>query len=263
MKKLSQLLFLLIGLLFFNSCKMYNSNIILKTEKETLDWKQTYQKVIVEYPISIGDKIQFSVFTNSGENIIEPSGKLVKVETSTSSSTSTTTESPGGISYEVLENGTCHFPLIGRINVVGLKISQIDSLLAQKYETYYNEVYIISKVINRKVVVINGITGHLIPFRPNMNLFEVIALGGGLSNTAKAYNIRIVRGDLNKPEITVVNLATVKSMKETIVNIMPYDIIYIEPVRKPVTESISDNMVFLNITQLLFTFYIIFNNTNR
>lgn len=263
MKKLSQLLFLLIGLLFFNSCKMYNSNIILKTEKETLDWNQTYQKVIVEYPISIGDKIQFSVFTNSGENIIEPSGKLVKVETSTSTSNSTTTESQGGISYEVLENGTCHFPLIGRINVVGLKISQIDSLLAQKYETYYNEVYIISKVINRKVVVINGITGHLIPFRPNMNLFEVIALGGGLSNTAKAYNIRIVRGDLNKPEITVVNLATVKSMKETIVNIMPYDIIYIEPVRKPVTESISDNMVFLNITQLLFTFYIIFNNTNR
>jgi polysaccharide export outer membrane protein len=96
-----------------------------------------------------------------------------------------------------------------------------------------------------------------------MNLFEVIALGGGLTNTAKAYNIRIVRGDLNNPEITVVNLATVKSMKETIVNIMPYDIIYIEPVRKPVTESISDNMVFLNISQLLFTFYILFNNTNR
>jgi polysaccharide export outer membrane protein len=136
-------------------------------------------------------------------------------------------------------------------------------MLAQKYETYYNEVYIISKVINRKVVVINGIAGQLIPFRPNMNLFEVIALGGGLTNTAKAYNIRIVRGDLNNPEITVVNLATVKSMKETIVNIMPYDIIYIEPVRKPVTESISDNMVFLNISQLLFTFYILFNNTNR
>jgi polysaccharide export outer membrane protein len=218
--------------------------------------------VIVEYPISIGDKIQFSVFTNSGENIIEPSGKLVKVETSTTSNSSST-ESTGGISYEVLENGTCHFPLIGRINVVGLKISQIDSMLAQKYETYYNEVYIISKVINRKVVVINGIAGQLIPFRPNMNLFEVIALGGGLTNTAKAYNIRIVRGDLNNPEITVVNLATVKSMKETIVNIMPYDIIYIEPVRKPVTESISDNMVFLNISQLLFTFYILFNNTNR
>ena len=262
MKKIGQILFLVVGLLFLNSCKMYTSNIILKTEKETLNWKQTYQKVIVEYPISIGDKIQFSVFTNSGENIIEPSGKLVKVETS-STSTSSSTESTGGISYEVLENGTCHFPLIGRINVLGLKISQIDSMLAQKYETYYNDVYIISKVINRKVVVINGIAGQLIPFRPNMNLFEVIALGGGLSNTAKAYNIRIVRGDLNKPEITVVNLATVKSMKETIVNIMPYDIIYIEPVRKPVTESISDNIVFLNITQLIFTFYIIFNNTNR
>jgi polysaccharide export outer membrane protein len=262
MKKIGQILFLIVGLMFLNSCKMYTSNIILKTEKETLNWKQTYQKVIVEYPISIGDKIQFSVFTNSGENIIEPSGKMVKVETS-SNSTSSSTESTGGISYEVLENGTCHFPLIGRINVVGLKVSQIDSMLAQKYETYYNEVYIVSKVINRKVIVINGVAGQLIPFRPNMSLFEVIALGGGLSNTAKAYNIRIVRGDLNNPEIKVVNLSSVKSMKETIVNIMPYDIIYVEPVRKTVTESVSDNIIFLNISQLVFTFYIIFNNNNR
>jgi polysaccharide export outer membrane protein len=257
MKKLSQLLFVLIGLLFFNSCGIYKSNIILKTEKQTLNWKQTYQKVIVEYPISIGDKIQFSVFTNSGENIIEPSGRLVKVETNASS---TSTESVNGISYEVLENGTCHFPLIGRINVVGLKISQIDSLLAKKYETYYNEVYIISKVINRKVIVINGIEGQLIPFRPNMNLFEVIALGGGLKDNVKAYNIRIVRGDLNKPEIKVINLKTIQSMSESIVNIMPDDIIYIEPVRKPVSESVRDNMVFLNISQLVITFIVLFNN---
>jgi polysaccharide export outer membrane protein len=257
MKKLSQLLFLLIGLLFLNSCKIYKSNVILKTENETLNWKQTYQKVIVEYPISIGDKIQFSVFTNSGENIIEPSGKLVKVE---SSASSTSTETAGGISYEVLENGTCHFPLIGRINVVGLKISQIDSMLAQKYETYYNEVYIISRVINRKVIVINGVAGQLIPFKPNMNLFEVIALGGGLSDNVKAYNIRIVRGDLNNPEIKVINLKTIKSMSESIVNIMPDDIVYIEPVRKPVSESVRDNMVFLNISQLVITFIVFFNN---
>jgi polysaccharide export outer membrane protein len=257
MKKLGQILFLIVGLMFLNSCKMYTSNIILKTEKETLNWKQTYQKVIVEYPISIGDKIQFSVFTNSGENIIEPSGKMIKVETS---STSTSTESTGGISYEVLENGTCHFPLIGRINVVGLKVSQIDSMLAQKYETYYNEVYIVSKVINRKVIVINGIAGQLIPFRPNMSLFEVIALGGGLNDNVKAFNIRIVRGDLNNPEIKVINLKTIQTMRESIVNIMPDDIVYIEPVRKPVSESVRDNMVFLNISQLVFTFYILFNN---
>lgn len=257
MKKLSQVLFLIIGILFLNSCKIYKSNIILTTEKENLNWKQTYQKAIVEYPIAIGDKIQFSVYTNSGENIIEPSGKLVKVEASSSSSSS---ESAPGISYEVLENGTCHFPLIGRINIVGLKVSQIDSLLAQKYETYYNEVYIISRVVNRKVIVINGTDGKLIPFKPNMNLFEVVAMAGGLRDNVKAYNIRIVRGDLNNPEVKVINLKTIQSMSETIVNIMPDDIVYIEPVRKPVSESVRDNMIFLNISQLVITFIVLFNN---
>jgi polysaccharide export outer membrane protein len=93
-----------------------------------------------------------------------------------------------------------------------------------------------------------------------MNLFEVIALGGGLSDNVKAYNIRIVRGDLNNPEIKVINLKTIKSMSESIVNIMPDDIVYIEPVRKPVSESVRDNMVFLNISQLVITFIVFFNN---
>lgn len=236
-------------------CKSYTSNIILQTEAADINWQSAYEKAIVESPIKIGDRIQFSLFTNLGESIIDPSGNLVATETGDADNA--TLNRP---TYEVLETGTCHFPLLGKIAVIGLKTSQLDSLLSEKYEKYYNEVYVISKVINKKIIVLGGKGGQIIPFTSNMNLLQALALYGGLDDRSKGYNIRVVRGDLKNPEVTVVNLRTVKDMRNTIVNLKPDDIIYIEPVRRPGSESVRDNLYIFNIIQVLLTMTVLINN---
>ena len=74
----NKLFILAIGaILLLQSCSSYRSNIILQTKPEDLNWQQTFEKVVVENPIKLGDKIQFSVFTNQGESIIDPSGNMV------------------------------------------------------------------------------------------------------------------------------------------------------------------------------------------
>lgn len=248
-------IWLMLTVLFLSSCKIYKSNIILKTDNKDINWKDVYQNAVVEHPIAIGDRIEFSLFSNLGESIIDPSGNLVKV---------TTIENKADVNnmngYEVLESGECHFPVIGKISVLGLKTSQLDSILSSKYEKLYNDVYVISKVTNRKVIVLTSKGSRIIPFRPNMNILSVIAEIGGLDNLSKGYNIRIVRGDLSNPEVKVVNLTTIETMKSTIVNIKPDDIIYIEPVRKPVSEGVSDNLFILNLGQVVLTFIVLINS---
>jgi polysaccharide export outer membrane protein len=241
-----------LSLIFLSSCKMYKSNIILKAEEKDINWSELYQKAIIEHPITIGDRIQFSVFTNLGESIIDPSGQLIKVGADNNNATQ--------IGYEVLENGTCYFPVLGKLSVFGLKASQLDSLLSIKYEKLYNDVVVISKVINRKIVVYNGDKASIVPYTTNMNILELIALSGGLSNDVKGYNIRVVRGDLSKPEITIVNLKTINEMKTSIVSLKPNDIIYIEPVRKPFSEGIRDNLFILNLGQVVLTFIVLINS---
>jgi polysaccharide export outer membrane protein len=250
-------IFCLLGIVF-TGCKSYTSNVLLQADKDQVNWQSAYQKTIIESPIRIGDKIQFSIFTNLGEAIIDPSGKLVT--TTFGDANSTSTEKP---TYEVLESGGCFFPVIGKMTVVGLKVSELDSILSIKYESYYNEVYVISKVINKKIVMLVSGGGKIIPYTSNMNLLEAIAIYGGLDNNSKGYNIRIVRGDLKNPEFTIVNLRSLNDMKSTIVNLKPDDIIYIEPVRRPVAEGVRDNLYVVNIVQVFLTLTILLNTLTK
>lgn len=253
------ILYLFVLLLFAGSCKTYTGNIILKTEKEDENWKAAYSKVIIEYPIKVGDKLQFTLFTNEGESIIDPTGNLVKASTQNSNGGSNEPIEQNPI-YEVLESGECLFPVIGKLQVVGLKTSQLDSILSIKFEAFYNGVYVLSKVVNKKVTVLGGSKGGaIVPFSSNMNLLEVLAIYGGLSNDNKGYNIRIIRGDLKDPQVKVVNLRTIADMKASIVTLMPDDIIYIEPIRKPAAEGIRDNIYILNIVQVLVTLTVLFS----
>ncbi len=245
---------------FFSGCKSYTSNVILKAEKEDINWKSAYQKTIIDYPIKVGDKLQFTLYTNAGESIIDPSGKLVSA-TAVGDVNIISVDKP---SFEVSESGLCHFPVIGKVPVLGLKLSQLDSLLSSKFETYYNDVYVISKVVNKKIIILGGKGGQIVPFNnPSMSLLEALAIYGGIDNNSKGYNIRILRGDLKDPEITVVNLRTIADMKNSVISLKPDDIIYLEPVRRPGAEAVRDNIFIINIIQVLVTFSILVNTLTK
>jgi polysaccharide export outer membrane protein len=246
----NKLFILAIGaILLLQSCSSYRSNIILQAKPEDLNWQQTFEKVVVENPIKLGDKIQFSVFTNQGESIIDPSGNMVTAK-NFGDANNNTVDKP---TYDVLESGFCHFPLVGKVSVLGLKTSQLDSVLSAKYEQFYNGVYVLSKVVNKKIVILGGAGSKIIPYTTNMTLLEAIALYGGLDEKSKGYNIRVVRGDLKQPEVKVVNLKTIADMKQSIVNLRPDDVVYIEPIRRPGTEAFRDNLYIFNVIQVITT----------
>jgi polysaccharide biosynthesis/export protein len=242
MKKIYIILFL-ISIMFFYACKNSKSNVILQTNKDDVNWSGMYSKTLKEYKIKEGDKIELSLFTNMGEAMIDPSGKLVaKASTGTDG---------GRPEFFVGENGLCNFPMIGHLEVVGMTTLQLDSILNKKYEEYYNDVYVITKVTNKRIIVFNGVNAMVVPFEnQHMTLLEVIAIAGGFPKEVKAYNIRVVRGDLKNPEVAVVNLKSIQDMKSTIISLQPDDIVYIEPVRKVFTESMRDNMFVFQIIQI-------------
>ena len=45
------------------------------------------------------------------------------------------------------------------------------------------------------------------------NLFEVIAKSGGIGNDLKSYKIKVIRGDLKNPQITIVDLSSLEGMR--------------------------------------------------
>jgi polysaccharide export outer membrane protein len=86
-----------------------------------------------------------------------------------------------------------------------------------------------------------------------MHLVEVLALAKGLNNYAKAQNIRVLRGD----DVFVADLSTIEGYLKNNIAIEPGDIVYVEPVRRPVSEGLRDYGIIFSILTSLTTLVIV------
>lgn len=222
------------------SCKSYQANILFKVDEEGMG---ELSKVVMEagdnYVVSGNDHLQIEVFTNKGEELIDPNNAL-------NSPTGDIDTSPPV--YIVKPDGTVNLPIIGSAKLDGMTIPEVSAHLEEKYSVYYKDPFVQTKYLNKRVIVLGATEGKVIPLEnEGMNLLEVLALAGGLNNNARGNNIRLIRGDLSNPQIQVIDLTTVEGMARANLEIQPNDIVYVEPVRRPFAESLRDVLPLLGL----------------
>jgi polysaccharide export outer membrane protein len=95
---------------------------------------------------------------------------------------------------------------------------------------------------NKRVIVLGAPGGQVIPLvNQNVTVVEVLALARGLDNFAKAHNIRLIRGS----HYYQMDFSTIQGYMEGNMIVEPGDIVYVEPVRRPLTEALKDNYIFV------------------
>lgn len=242
------------------------------------------------YVIQPNDYVEVRVNTNKGERILDPNGELPFGQPSgplpsrsaaggqattggrsTSRSTSQGGGSTGASEFLVYADGTTVLPMVGRVKLSGLSLLQADSMLARMFDVYYKESFVTTRVTNNRVIVLGAAGGQVIPLaNDNMNLLEVLALAGGIDgggsgssnfyrNGGRADNIRIIRGDLKNPRVQQIDLSTLNGMRRANLQVEPNDIIYVEPIRRPLLDALADAAPLLSLTSLILTttFFII------
>ena len=133
---------------------------------------------------------------------------------------------------------------------------QADSALRQRFGIYYKDAFVTTRVVNNRVTVLGAPGGQVIGLdNDNMNLLEVLALAGGIDGGGggggvgggglyrfggRADNIRIIRGSLKNPQVQDIDLTTIEGMRRGNLQVEPNDIIYIDPVRRPFLEFLTD-----------------------
>jgi polysaccharide export outer membrane protein len=199
--------------------------------KKDASYTQAKIEVEKEYKVQKNDYLSIEVYTNKGERLIDPNFDIQRSEF----------EKRGEYispKYLVRQDGTVNLPMIEEAYVEGLTIPQIDSLLAVAYSQFYEEVFVISKILSRRVFVLGPNDGKVITLEnENMNLIEVLALYGGISELGKSKNIRLIRGDLSNPQIQIIDLSTIEGMKNASLDLKSLDIIYIESRKKSFSET--------------------------
>ncbi|MDO7845475.1 polysaccharide biosynthesis/export family protein [Hymenobacter sp. M29] len=287
------------AMLLFSSCastKYYQKRTLFRlTDSQGRQLDSTKLRIAVNrternYVIQPNDYLDVRVNTNKGERILDPNGELQFGSPSgglpsrgsvvggagrsaqpTRNTGAGAGTSSGGSEFLVQADGTVTLPLVGRLRVSGLSLLQADSMLAIRFNEYYKQAFVSTRVTNNRVVVMGSVGGQVIALNnDNMNLLEVLALAGGIDgggggsgglyrNGGRADNIRIIRGDLKNPRVQQIDLSTLDGMRRANLQVEPNDVIYIEPIRRPFLDALTDAGPILSLTSVVLTttFFII------
>lgn len=209
--------------------------------------KQEIDMAEKNYVIQKYDYLELDMYTNKGERIIDP---LTPSPTSANNATTVTVKP----TYLVDAAGVTKFPMIGEVKLEGLTMRQAEKMLEEAYSKYYEDAYAVLRYTNKRVIVLGAMGGQVIPLaNENVKLVEVLALAQGLNNDAKAHNIRILRGE----QVFVADLSTFDGYVKNNIAIQSGDIVYVEPVRRPLTESLRDYGPILTIITTLTTLAVV------
>jgi polysaccharide export outer membrane protein len=234
----------LFSLLLFSSCKVFRSNLMLKTPKDF-----TYDQLAdslsrLDYRIAPNDAIQYKIFPNDGFKLINLA-----------------TDAPNNFRNDldvvVESDGAVKMPLIGRVKLAGLTIKEAEALLEEKYTVQYVNPYITLKVTNKRVIVFpgNGGAAKVLPLtNNNTTVIEAIASAGGIMEDGKAYKVKLIRNNadsLQKPFVYLMDLSRIEGVAQASSKVQAGDIIYVEPRYRPIATTIREISPLLTLISTL------------
>jgi polysaccharide export outer membrane protein len=236
--------------IFASSCKLLQPNKILSTPP---DFKYSeFKQSEVEYRIKPFDKIRVSISTNDGYRMISISENLNLQNTK------------GELDFMVEFDGLVKLPTLGRINLAGQTIREAETFLEKLYSTHYQNPFVLLQVINRRVYLFKGggEVGMVLTIpEENLTLLEALAQAGGLSDSDKAYQIRVIRGNPSKePEVFLYNIRTLNDLRGTNLQMEANDIIYIESRPRYIRRIMNELTPYL---ALLSTILLVINLTTN
>ncbi len=208
------------------------------------------------FTVHKNDLIELNVYTSNGERIIDPDQEYLITNSSANANVMTKTEQ-----YFVQKDGTVFLPMIGRISLDGLTLRETDSLLASRYNAYYKNSYVKTRIVNKRIIVIGPTGAKVIKLEnEDVNLVEAMALYGGFSTDMRTDRIRLIRGNLsNNPEVHLINLSTIEGMRAAQHKLLPGDIIYIEPIKRVFRETMTDILPTISLAVSLLTLLVLIN----
>jgi len=231
----------LFGGLFFLiilvSCKTVNSNRILFPEEgsaliiESLPPSNSTSQIIP------GDVLSIDFYPNNGE--LKIIGKVNEQSA----------DEKRNSSYVVDQQGNVTLPLIGSVQVNGKTVDEVKVILIGQLSTVIREPFVQVSIENERVVLFSGKdAGKVIPLtQQNTTLVEVIALGGGLKNYAKAKEVHLLRKINGSYKVYRLDISSLDNMKPAATLVHNHDIVVVNYYPRTVQNSLQEINPWLNL----------------
>jgi polysaccharide export outer membrane protein len=235
-KKLLLLLTILGGLFTLNGCKILYSNGMLKTPRD-FKFNEIKKTALQEFKIGVHDVVSFNLYSNDGFKVIDLNSFIAG-------------ERGAGVSFTVELDGTIKLPILGRISLLGMTAREAEIFLEEKFSEFYVKPFVILKVTNRIVILFPGAEGNakIVPL-PNTSttLMELIASVGGIPGDGKAYSIKLIRGNIDNPEVYLIDFSTLEGVQKGNMTMQSNDIVYVESRPRIANKLLSEVLPYISI----------------
>ena len=135
--------------------------------------------------------------------------------------------------YRVDVDGNIDFPILGKLHVEGLKVSQVTDLIKRKIEegNYMKDPLVSIEFLNFKYTVL-GAVGHNGTFSVDgdrITLLEAIANAGDLTSKARTDRVAVIRETNGERQMFVHDLRSKDVFESPCFYLQQNDIVYVEP----------------------------------
>ncbi len=169
------------------------------------------------------------------------------------------------IGYQVDESGDINFPFVGKINLISLTTSEAALKIEGALKEYVAKTSVTVKFINNQVSILGEVSrqGVYNFTQDKLNIYEALALGGGLTRYGNRTNIILLRQEGDKLMHHKLDLSDSKIDTKEYYYILPNDVIVVEPL-KSVSTSYQNNTIsiFLSAVTTLITVLTLYYTTH-
>lgn len=135
--------------------------------------------------------------------------------------------------FRVATDGTIDYPLVGRLQVGGLRTGQIQQLLVQKLKgPILKEPQVVVTVKDRnsqKISVLGQVAKPgQVSYYPNMTIVDAIASAGGFTGIAAKNSVNLRREVAGKIETKVFPVADISEGRSANVTVLPGDVLVVD-----------------------------------
>ncbi|MBR5696128.1 MAG: polysaccharide biosynthesis/export family protein [Paludibacteraceae bacterium] len=240
------LLILLLGVTFFSSCNPQKNVTYLQDTENMMKLRASYEQNIVLKPedqvfiiVSCRDPQISAMF-----NLPYYTNRIGGVESFSSSNFTINSYSSANsvVGYTVDNEGNIDFPILGKIQVAGLRRAEVAELVKQKLieSNQIKDPVVTVEYMNLGVAVLGEVArpGRFRIDRDHFSIFDALSMAGDLNINGQRKNITLLRHTLEGDQVYKIDLTSGKDIyKSPAFYIQQGDVVYIAPTSKRARES--------------------------
>jgi len=219
-------------LLLFSSCAEKRNLVYFSDVNDSTSFTQAIMNVH-QPKIQKGDILAISVSTmDATTNALFNTGAILQGADSrlgTANAAGSTNLAKEG--YLVGNDGNVNFPVIGKVNLLGLTLEEAHGRLTDELNTYVKEPIVNIRYLNFKVTVIGEVNrpSSFTIENDQINVLEALGMAGDMTAYGKRENVLVIREVDGKRNMARLNLNTTNAFKSPYFYLQQNDVVYVEP----------------------------------